>query len=87
MNQAILVAGVALMVAGLVIGIPAWRSWQGRVAVERNAERYLAWRGRADRSAPDPSPRMTGAEQRRVVVGLALGVLGAIALVIGLTTG
>jgi hypothetical protein len=87
MSQVLLLAGIALLVAGLAVGLPAWRSWQARVAAERNAERYVAWRGRGDRSAPDPSPPMTAAEQRRVAVAVAIGVLGGIALVIGLTAG
>jgi hypothetical protein len=87
MSRAILVGGIALVVAGLAVGLPAWRSWQARTAADRNAERYLAWRGRADRSAPGPTPPMTAAEQRRMAVGIGLAVLGGIALVIGLTTG
>jgi hypothetical protein len=87
MSQVLLVAGLALVVAGLAVGLPAWRSWQARAAADRNAERYLAWRGRGDRSAPDASIPMTATEQRRVVVAVAIGVLGGIAVVIGLTAG
>jgi hypothetical protein len=87
MSQLLLLAGFALPMAGLAIGLPAWRSWQARVATERNAARYVAWRGRGDPTAPEPSPRMTAAEQRRIAVAVGLAVLGAMALVIGLTTG
>ena len=87
MSQVLLIAGIALVVAGIAIGVPAWRAWQARVAADRNAERYVAWRGRGDRAAPEAATPMPAAEQRRVAVAVALGVLGAVALVIGLTTG
>ena len=46
-----------------------------------NAERYLAWRGRA--SPPGPSTRegMTGEERRRIYAGVALAALAVAALV------
>ena len=28
MSQVLLVAGIALLVTGVVVGLPAWRSWQ-----------------------------------------------------------
>jgi ABC-type branched-subunit amino acid transport system ATPase component len=87
MSQVFLIAGIALLVAGLALGLPAWRSWQARAAADRNAERYLAWRGRGDRTAPETATRMSYGEQRRLVMAVALAVMGGVALVIGLTTG
>jgi hypothetical protein len=85
MSQVLIVVGIALVVGGLAAGLPAWRSWQGRIAAERNADRYAAWRGRADRSAPPTSTPMTSGEQRGLILAVGLGVLGAVALVIGLS--
>jgi hypothetical protein len=71
---------------GLAIGLPAWRAWQTRAQAERNTERYLAWRGRADRPSPGPGQGMTITERRRIAVGAALGLLALICLVSGLTS-
>jgi hypothetical protein len=78
--------GLATGAAGLVVGVPAWQTWRARAARERNAERYLAWRGRGDRTEDATAQRMTADERRRI--GLAAGLLAvAIAcLVIGLST-
>jgi len=84
-STAFLVAAFVAGAAGAFIGLPAWRSWQARAAADRNTERYLAWRGRADRSAPE-AEKMTPAERRRIVVGAAFGVVAIACLVIGLTT-
>lgn len=73
-----LVAGAA----GFLVGWPAWRASQARDARDLNAERYLAWRGRAVRGQSSPIREgMTGEERRRVLAGAALGVIGAAALV------
>ena len=72
-----LVAGVA----AYLVGWPAWGSYRRREARDLNAERYLAWRGRAPRG-PQRSTRegMTGEERRRIWAGAALGVLAVICL-------
>ena len=85
MSTAFVVAALVAGAAGALIGLPAWRSWQARAAADRNTERYLAWRGRADRSAPS-AQQMTPAERRRMAVGAAFAVVAVICLVIGLTT-
>jgi hypothetical protein len=85
-STAFLVAAIVAGAAGAVIGLPAWRSWQARAAADRNTERYLAWRGRADRSAPGIPQQMTPAERWRIAVGVALVVVAVACLVIGLTT-
>ena len=55
MTGALLAIAVITGGIGLAIGLPAWRSWQTRAASERNTERYLAWRGRADRPSEAPA--------------------------------
>jgi hypothetical protein len=87
MSQVLVIAGIALLVAGLALGLPAWRSWQARIAIERNAARYVAWRGRGDRASADADAPMTGAEQRRLIIAVVLLVLGGASLLIGLTSG
>lgn len=71
---------------GLAIGLPAWRSWQTRAEADRNTERYLAWRGRADRPTAGPGQGMMAVEKRRIAAGAALGILALICLVIGLSS-
>lgn len=67
---------------GYLVAWPAWRASRARDARDLNAERYLVWRGRAVRGQPSPIREgMTGEERRRVVVGAALGAIGAAALV------
>lgn len=73
-----LVAGAS----GYLVAWPAWRASRARDARDLNAERYLAWRGRAVRGQPSSVQEgMTGEERRRVLVGAALGAIGAAALV------
>jgi hypothetical protein len=86
MTGALLAVAVITGAIGLGIGLPAWRSWQGRAAAERNTERYLAWRGRADRPAAGPGQGMTVLERRRMAVGAGLGIVALICLVIGLSS-
>jgi hypothetical protein len=68
-------------IAAYFVGWPAWGSYRSREARDLNAERYLAWRGRAPRGS-EPSTRegMTGEERRRIWAGAALGVLAVICL-------
>lgn len=78
--------GIAAGSAGLAIGLPAWRTWQARVAQDRNAERYLAWRGRGDRSESETAQRMTTDERRRIGLAAGLVAVAIACLVIGLST-
>ena len=75
---AIALAGFA---AAYLVGWPAWEGYRSRETRDDNAERYLAWRGRADRT-PRSSTRegMTGVERRRIYAGAALAIAGALAL-------
>ncbi len=72
--------GAALAaVAAYRVGWPAWRGYQAREARDLNAERYLAWRGRAPRgSQASMREGPTMAERRRLVMA---GVLAAASLV------
>ena len=66
--------------AGYVVAWPAWQSYRSRETRDLNAERYLAWRGRAVRGQARVREGMTREERRRIVTGAALGVVGALAL-------
>lgn len=72
--------------AGLAIGLPAWRAYQSREARDRNAERYLTWRGRADPPGTSMREGMTTDERRRIWIGAALAAVALLCLVIGLST-
>ena len=77
-----LVVAAAAGVCAYLVAWPAWRAYQAREARDTNTERYLAWRGRANR-APGPSTRegMTGEERRRLYAGVALAVAGVLAVI------
>lgn len=76
---------VSLLAAGgaYLVGWPALRGYRAREARDLNAERYLAWRGRARPRSPAGSTRegMTRDERRRIALGAALGSVALIALV------
>ena len=72
---ALLAGGAAYLVAW-----PARQSSRSRETRDTNAERYLAWRGRAVRGSPE-SRSMAYDERRRLYLGAALGVLAVVALV------
>jgi hypothetical protein len=72
------------IVAGVAAYLVAWPAWDGyrrRDARDENVERYLAWRGRADR-VPRASTRegMTGEERRRIYAGIGLAIVSVVAL-------
>ena len=73
---------IAAGVAAYLVAWPAWIGYRAREARDLNADRYLAWRGRADRR-PTASARegMTGEERRRIYSGVALAALGLIGLI------
>lgn len=76
-----LVVALVAGALGFLIGWPAWQSYRSRDARDLNAERYLAWRGRAVRGQPPrASEGLTGEERRRIYAGAALGLLGMLAL-------
>ena len=68
--------------AAYLVGWPAWTGYRAREARDLNTERYLAWRGRADRNASaSASEGMTGEERRRLWIAGALAVVAVICLV------
>lgn len=77
-----LAIAIAAGVAAYLVAWPAWIGYRSREARDFNADRYLAWRGRADRR-PTASTRegMTGEERRRIYSGLALAALGLVGLI------
>ena len=78
---------MAAGVGAYVVGWPAWRSYRSRDAHDANAERYLAWRGRAVRGQRlRPKEGMTAEERRRVYVGGFLALAAVAALLAFFTT-
>lgn len=76
-----LAAAVLAGLAAYLVGWPAWRAYRSRETRDLNTERYLRWRGRADR-LPGTSTRegMTSEERRRIYAGAALGVMAIVSL-------
>ena len=78
-NWAWLIGALGAGVAAYFVAMPAWKGWQARRHRDLNAERYLAWRGRADRRPSDD--RLSEAERRRLWIGGVLGVAALFCLV------
>jgi hypothetical protein len=74
-----LLAAALAAVAAYVVGWPAWTGFAARTRRDLNAERYLAWRGRAGERRPEPS--MTPGERARLVVAVVLGLAVVFCLV------
>jgi hypothetical protein len=76
-----LAVAIAAGVAAYLVGWPAWQGYRARESRDDNTERYLQWRGRADRrSSVSTREGMTGEERRRIYAGAALAVVAAAAL-------
>ncbi|TMB85363.1 MAG: hypothetical protein E6J39_01505 [Chloroflexi bacterium] len=75
-----LLAAVIAGVSGGMIGWPAWREYQARQAGDLNAERYLAWRGRASRSSQSAEVGPTPRERRRLLISgiLLVAAIGCV---------
>jgi hypothetical protein len=74
------------VIAGAVayrIGAPAWRGYRSRMVRDVNTERYLAWRGRADRTRQ--SEGMTSLERNRLIAAGAVALLALFCLAAFLT--
>jgi hypothetical protein len=77
-----LVAAAAAGVGAYLVGWPAWTGYRSRTARDLNAERYLAWRGRASRGAERSTAEgPTGDERRRLWIAGALAVTSVFCLV------
>jgi hypothetical protein len=70
-----LVAALVAVAGAYIVGAPAWSSYRSRSVRDLNAERYLAWRGRADRRPV--RQELTREERRRLIIA---GVLAAVAV-------
>jgi hypothetical protein len=76
-----LAVAVAAGVIAYLVGWPAWQGYRARESRDDNTERYLQWRGRADRrSSVSTREGMTGEERRRIYAGAALAVASVAAL-------
>ncbi|HLE88510.1 MAG TPA: hypothetical protein VI733_00480 [Candidatus Limnocylindria bacterium] len=74
-----LIGAVASGWAAYLVGLPAWRDARARTALDTNAERYLAWRGRGGER-----PRPTGytpRERQRLIAAAVLALVAAFCLV------
>lgn len=76
-----LAVAIAAGVGAYLAGWPAWQGYRARETRDDNTERYLRWRGRADRrSTVSTREGMTGEERRRIYAGAVLGVVSLAAL-------
>jgi len=73
-----LVGAIAAAVGAYLVGWPAWRASRARGTRDLNAERYLAWRGRAGRG-PRASG-MTRVERQRLVAAALLALVAIFCL-------
>lgn len=76
-----LIAAAATGVGAYLVGRPAWMGYRSRQARDLNAERYLAWRGRADRTRTTSGEGPTREERRRLWIAAALGLVALAGLV------
>ena len=74
-----LVGALAAGVGAYLVGWPTWSGFVARRRRDLNAERYLAWRGRAGERPPDP--RLTSAERARLAVAVVLAVAAVFCVV------
>jgi hypothetical protein len=73
---------IAAAAGAYLLWRPAWTAYQAREARDRNAERYLAWRGKAPpRGAASTGEGMTGEERRRIYGAVALAAFAVVAIV------
>jgi hypothetical protein len=77
-----LAGALAAGLAAYAAGWPAWRDYRSRESRDLNAERYLAWRGRASRPGSGSMREgLTMAERRRLYIAAALAVVALVLLV------
>ncbi len=72
---------VAAVLAGAGSYLAGWRTWRdarARQVRDLNAERYLAWRGRA---GPPVQRGVTQAERQRLIAAAVLALLAVFCLV------
>ena len=72
----ILLLGAILAGAGAyLLGWPAWSGYRRREARDLNADRYAAWRGRANEPRLSAREGMTGEERRNLWLAAGLAAL------------
>jgi len=77
-----LLATIGFTAVAYLAGWPAWSGYRAREARDLNAERYLAWRGRADRArSGSMGEGMTGRERQRLWIAGILAVAAVFCLV------
>ena len=76
----LIVAAVAAAGAYLA-GWPTWSAYRARRERDVNAQRYLAWRGRADRR---PVGGLEAGERRRLWIAAALALIALSAVLVAL---
>jgi hypothetical protein len=82
-----LAVAIGAGVAAYLVAWPAWIGYRARESRDLNADRYLAWRGRASRpSSVSVREGMTGEERRRLVLGSGLAVVAIVAIVVFFAT-
>ena len=74
-----LVGALAAAGAAYLVGWPTWRGFAARRRRDLNAERYLAWRGRAGERPRDPT--FTSGDRTRLAVAGALALVAVFCLV------
>lgn len=77
-----LAVAVVAGAAAWLVGWPAWRGYRSREARDLNAERYLAWRGRA--ASPGSASMREGLtldERRRLYLAAGLAVVALACLI------
>lgn len=74
-----LVAAAVAALGASLLGWPTWRAYRARRDRDVNAQRYLAWRGRADRR---PVAGLSPAEQRRLWAAAGLALIAVVAVLI-----
>ncbi|MGH2358651.1 MAG: hypothetical protein ACRDGJ_11710 [Candidatus Limnocylindria bacterium] len=83
-----LLVTVVAAIGAYFVGWPAWQAYRSRETRDLNAERYLAWRGRASRTPrASAAEGMTGEERRRIYAGVALAVVAVASLLAFFATG
>lgn len=75
-----LLAALAFAAGATLLARPAWDAYRSRRRRDLNAERYLAWRGRADRNPAAMS--MTEGERRRLWAAALLASIAVVSLLL-----
>ncbi len=76
-----LLGAVLAGAAAYLVGWRAWQQYRHRDVQDANADRYMAWRGRAMPPSGRPREGMTREERRHMYAGIALGVVAVFCLV------